>query len=111
MAAVDVEPRAVQVIRAMPMLLRRWRVSDLVEQAGNVSLDDFQRRHDLGDPPPDQILEIAGLENADDEIRDILRRALLDLALERSPKVICQLIDLFGGGKDFLRRLIGAGGN
>jgi hypothetical protein len=65
-------------------------------------------RHHLAGALSDQVLEIARLENADDVVEDILCQALLDPALERGRQRIREPDRSLGGGKDLLRRLIGA---
>ncbi len=70
-----------------------------------------QRLHDLADALADQILKITRLENAQYAVGDVLRQFLLELALEGGREVVGELIDLFGGGENLLRRLCGAGGD
>ena len=43
--------------------------------------------------------------------RNVLGRALLELALEGGRKIVGELIDLLGGGENLLRRLRGTGGD
>ena len=73
-AAVDLEPRAVQILRAVAP--RRGRVLDLLEHAGDVVLDEIERRQNFGDALAGQILEIAGLEYLDHKFLDVSWRGL-----------------------------------
>ncbi len=53
-----------------------------------------------------EVLEIAGFEDLDHAIADVLGEALLDFAFERGGQIVRRLIDLFRGGENFLRRLL-----
>jgi hypothetical protein len=96
----------VQILRAVAP--RRGWVLDLLEHAGDVVLDEIERRHDFGDTLAGKILEIAGLEDLDHEFLDVLGEALLELAAERGREVVRHLIDLLRRRQDLLRRLFGA---
>ena len=65
--------------------------------AGDVILDEhLQRRHHFVDALAVEILEIAGYENAVDEILDVLRCSPCSiLRFQRGGKIIRKLIDLF----------------
>ena len=85
-AAVAVEPRAVQVLRAVAPSARR-RVLDLVEHARDVILDRVERRHHLGDALAGEVLEIARFENPDDEIGNVLRQPCSILPLSAADRL------------------------
>src|SRR4029077_14886865 len=58
--AVDLEPRAVQILRAVAPSC--GRVLDLFERAGDVILDEIERRQNLADALAGEVLEVAGRE-------------------------------------------------
>ena len=67
----------------------------------SISLSAFD---DLSYALAGEILEIAGLENLQDAVPDVLGEAAVDPVLERGSEVVRRLIDVFGGGQDFLSR-------
>ncbi len=73
-------------------------------------LDAAERRHHLGHALAGEILVVAGFEDLDHAIADILGKSLLDVALERGRQVVCRLIDVFGRREDLLRRLLASPG-
>ena len=86
-AAVGLEPRTVQILRAVAP--RRGRIFDLFEHAGDVVLDEIERRQNFADALAGKILEIAGLENLDHEILDVLGEAVLAASMARSAAISC----------------------
>jgi len=59
---------------------------------------------DLSHALAGEVLEIAGLENLHDAVPDVLGEPAVDPVLERGSEVVRRLIDVFGGGQDFLSR-------
>ena len=57
--------------------LKRFDAAPDFHHAGDVILDELQRRQHLGDALAGEILEIAGLEDADHVIADVLGERLL----------------------------------
>ena len=84
---------------------------DVFEHAGDVILDEVQDRQNLADTLSGEILEIAGFEDLDDNVLNILDQALLVLAGDRSGKSFRRLIDFFGCAQNFLCRLLRAYGD
>ena len=51
-----------------------------------------------------QILEIARLENVRHAVPDVLCQAGFEIAFQQAREIVRRLIDVLGGGQDFLRR-------
>src|ERR1051326_9329590 len=81
---------------------------DFFEHAADVIFDVVQGGQNLGDALADQVLEIASFENLDHRVLNVLRQILLEPAAERGGQIVGGRVDLFGGGKNLLRRALGA---
>ena len=74
---------------ARPVYRRRGAPRrDVGERASDFRLDLFERHHDLSNALAGEVLEIAGLENLQDAVPDVLGEAAVDPVLERGSEVV-----------------------
>jgi hypothetical protein len=91
------QPRAVQGRRGI-------RARQFLEHASDLAIQGVERRPHYGDALAGQILEIARLENVRHAVPDVLCQAGFEIAVQQAREIVRRLIDVLGGGQDFLRR-------
>jgi len=91
------QPRAVQGRRGI-------RARQFLEHASDLAIQGVERRPHFGDALAGQILEIARLENVRHAVPDVLCQAGFEIAFQQAREIVRRLIDVLGGGQDFLRR-------
>jgi hypothetical protein len=91
------QPRAVQGRRGI-------RARQFLEHASDLAIQGVERRPHFGDALAGQILEIARLENVRHAVPDVLCQAGFEIAFQQAREIVHRLIDVLGGGQDFLRR-------
>ena len=97
MTCIIAQPRAVQGRRGI-------RARQFLEHASDLAMKGVERRPHFGDALAGQILEIARLENVRHAVPDVLCQAGFEIAFQQAREIVRRLIDVLGGGQDFLRR-------
>jgi hypothetical protein len=88
------------------IVLERVDAAPDVHHPRDAVLDEFQRRQHLRDALAGKVLEIAGIEDADHLVADVLRERALLLALDRGRKRVGGLVEIFRRRKDLLDRAL-----
>ena len=83
---------------------RGIRARQFLQHASDLAIEVVERSPHFGDALAAEILEIARLENVRHPVPDVLGQAAFEIALQQAHEVIRRLIDVLGGGQDFLRR-------